>query len=227
MRLYHSLVVSERAKLCRIATLFALGSIQLVGLGCQSISAAPHPSYETSSRRLVRLDVDADADGFVEQRTYLNGNVPLRTEVDGDRDGRIDRWEYVDGRANVVKVGASSANDGREDQWIYPSTADGEQRVDRSTERTGRVDRREFYRAGAIDRAEEDTNQDGVIDKWERFESGVLREVAYDTTRTAGRADRRLIYDAQGKFVRLEADPDGDNQFAVVEAGATQAVDRK
>jgi hypothetical protein len=211
-----------------MATFLSTVAIQLMTLGCYPIGAAPAPSYETSSRRLVRLDVDNDGDGFIEQRTYLNGNVPMRTEIDTDRDGRVDRWEYVDGRAQVVKVGASSANDGREDQWVYPATAEGEQRVERSTERTLRVDRREFYREGAIVRAEEDTNQDGVADKWERFDGGVLREVGFDTTHAAGRANRRFVYDAQGKYLRLEADDDGDNQFEAVQAAAGDpAVGRK
>src|SRR5262245_43825062 len=107
------LVVSERA------TLLTGSALQLINLGCSAMSVSPMPIYETSSRLLVRLDVDADVDGSIEQRTYLNGNVPLRTEIETDRDGRIDRWEYVDARAQVLKVGASSQNDGREDRELY------------------------------------------------------------------------------------------------------------
>jgi hypothetical protein len=158
-----------------------------------------------------------NGDGVIEQRTYLNGNVPFRTEIDSDADGRVDRWEYVDARAQVIKVGTSSLNDGREDQWVFPAGGDGQVRVDRSTERTSRVDRREFYRGEVIERSEEDTNQDGVFDKWERFEGGVVREVAYDTTHSTGRADRRLVYDAQGKYLRLEQDTDGDGRFEIAE----------
>jgi hypothetical protein len=222
MGLYCGLVVSERAKLCRIVTLLITATIPVLNLGCNAIAVTPTPMYETSSRLLVRLDLDADVDGFIEQRTYLTGNVPLRTEIDTDRDGRIDRWEYVDRHAQLLKVGTSSVNDGREDRWVYPEAAGGEQRVDRSTERTSRVDRREFYQGGTIARAEEDTNQDGVFDKWERYEGGVLREVAYDTTRIAGRANRRIVYDARGAYLRLEVDDDGDNQFELVQRAAAQ-----
>lgn len=219
---YCGLVVSERAKLCRVLTSLLTAAIPVLNLGCNAMAVTPTATYETSSRLLVRLDVDADGDGFVEQRTYLNGSVPLRTEIDTDQDGRVDRWEYVDRRAQLLKVGASSVNDGREDRWVYPEAAGGEQRVDRSTERTSRVDRREFYHGGTIARAEEDTNQDGVFDKWERYEGGVLREVAYDTTHIAGRADRRVFYDARGVYLRLEAGEDGDGQFERMQRAAAQ-----
>lgn len=188
-------------------------------IACATQHVSPSPSYEVSSRKLVRLDTDVNGDGFIEQRTYLNGNVPFRTEMDTDRDGRIDRWEYVDARAGVVKVGSSSRNDGREDQWVY-AAADGEQRVERSSERTSRVDRREFYRGETLARTEEDTNGDGAFDKWEVFEGAVLRALAYDTTRSSGQPDRRVIYDAQGKYVRFEADSDRDGRFEVATSPA-------
>lgn len=218
-------VVGERAKLSKTYRARFVVSIAIVfaSAACVGFDDAPAPCYETSSRRLVRLDADLNRDGVIEQRTYLDGNVPFRTEIDTDADGRVDRWEYVDARAQVTKVGASSLNDGREDQWVFPASDDGAIRVDRSTERTSRVDRREFYRGGVIARAEEDTNQDGVFDKWERFEGGVVREIAYDTTHSAGRADRRLVYDARGTFLRLEQDADGDGRFQIAET-PTQGV---
>lgn len=203
--------VTERAKLSRTTVALWLA---LAGTACEAQGTSPAPSYEVSSRKLVRLDADVNRDGVIEQRTYLNGNVPFRTEIDTDQDGRIDRWEYVDPRARVVKVGSSSRNDGREDQWIY-AAANGEQRVERSSERTSRVDRREFYRGEALARTEEDTNGDGAFDKWEVFEDAVLRALAYDTTRSSGQPDRRVIYDAQGKYVRFEADNDRDGRFEV------------
>lgn len=214
--------VGERAKLYWTHQSSFVVSIAIVvaSASCIGFEDAPAPCYEASSRRLVRLDTDANGDGVIEQRTYLNGNVPFRTEIDTDADGRVDRWEYVDRRAQVIRVGTSSRNDGREDQWVFPASDDGRVRVDRSTERTSRVDRREFYRGQVLERAEEDTNQDGVFDKWERFEGGVVREIAYDTTHSAGRADRRLVYDAQGKFLRIEQDPDGDGRFVIAETPA-------
>jgi hypothetical protein len=215
--------VGERAKLhWTLQHRFAVSiAIVVASVSCIGVDDAPAPCYEASSRRLVRLDADVNGDGVIEQRTYLDGNVPFRTEIDTNADGRVDRWEYVDRRAQVIKVGTSSLNDGREDQWVFPASDDGLLRVDRSTERTSRVDRREFYRGEIIERAEEDTNQDGVFDKWERFDGGVVREIAYDTTHSTGRADRRLVYDAQGKYLRLEEDPDGDGRFQTAETPAS------
>ena len=229
MRLFCRLPVSERAKLYQgIRPHGAMAVLAVSTAACLTASHPPTPSYEVSSRHLVRLDSDLNGDGRVEQRTYLNGNIPFRTELDADGDGRIDRWEYVDRRAQVVKVGSSSQNDGIEDQWIYAGEQNGERRVERSSERTPRVDRREFYRGEALVRVEEDTNQDGSPDKWETYDGGVLREVAYDTARGRGRPDRRVVYDAQGRYLRLETDEDGDGRFEVASAASSQtAVSRE
>ena len=220
---YRQPTVGERAKLyhaSRTQSLVALLATT-VSAACLTPSNPPTPSYEVSSRHLVRLDADVNGDGRIEQRTYLDGTIPFRTELDADGDGRIDRWEYVDARAQVVRVGSSSRRDGIEDQWIYAAEQNGERRVERSSERTPRVDRREFYRGDTLARVEEDTNQDGSPDKWELYDGGVLREVAYDAARERGRPDRRLVYDAQGRFLRLETDEDGDGRFEVTSAAAS------
>lgn len=223
MGLYSQPTVGERAKLyhgSRARRIVALSAATVCG-ACLTPSHPPTPSYEVSSRHLVRLDRDVDGDGRIEQRTYLDGTIPFRTEIDSDGDGRIDRWEYVDRRAQVVKVGSSSRHDGIEDQWIYPAEQNGERRVERSSERSARVDRREFYRGETLVRVEEDTNQDGSPDKWELYDGGVVREVAYDARRERGRPDRRLVYDAQGRYLRLETDADGDGRFEAADTAST------
>lgn len=225
MSLFSKQPVSERAKLYRSASQCgATAVLAALTAGCLTASNPPTPSYEVSSRRLVRLDSDLNGDGRVEQRTYLDGTTPFRTELDADGDGRIDRWEYVDARAQVVKVGSSSRNDGIEDQWIYTAEENGERRVERSSERTPRVDRREFYRGETLVRVEEDTNQDGSPDKWETYDGGALREVAYDAVGDRGRPDRRVVYDAQGRYLRLETDEDGDGRFEAASAASSQAT---
>jgi hypothetical protein len=178
------------------------------------------PSYDATNRRLIQLASDLDRDGRLDQWTYLDGNRPLRGEADTDGDGRIDRWEYFDERSQLERVGVSSLNDGIEDSWHWAGR-DGERRVDRSRARDRRIDRREFFRDGQLVRAEDDGNGDGRTDRWDRYEDGVLREAAFDTSFAADRPDHRLLYDAQGKFVRVEADPDRDGRFAVV-TGATE-----
>ena len=64
-----------------------------------------------------------------------------------------------------------------------------------------------------LSRAEEDTNADGRTDRWDRFEGAVLREVAFDMSRSGGRANRRLLYDEKGRFTAVEDDADGDGTF--------------
>ena len=188
---------------------------------CAPDPAAPHPSYDPVTRMLVRLDVDQDADGRVDARTYLLGNRPLRSELDLIGTGRIDRWEYFNPAGALILVGTSSLGDGIEDTWTHAESPEGDRRVDRSTSRDRRIDRREYYRDDMLARSEEDVNGDGLPDKWETYEAGVLRVVAFDTTYRAGRPDRRVIYGPDGQFSRLEVDLDGDGAFDPVgqEAG--------
>jgi YD repeat-containing protein len=180
--------------------------------GCAA-GVPPQPAYDPVTRQLTRLDVDANQDGRIDQRTYLAGNTPLRSEMDTNEDGRIDRWEYVDAAGTVVMVGSSSLEDGVEDRWTWPVDADGVQRLDVSSGRTRHVDRREHYRGGDLVRADEDSNEDGLPDKWEEYADGRLRRLSFDSSRAAGRADWRLTYDARGKVTGVERDADGDGRF--------------
>ena len=171
------------------------------------------PIYDEATARLTRLCADQDRDGRLDQCTYLDGNRPLRGEADVNADGRIDRWEYFDSQGRLTHVGTSSVSDGVEDIWEWPVGADGEWRRDVSRRRDRQIDRREFRRGDQLVRAEEDTNADGRPDRWDRYEGEVLREVAYDTTFTAARANYRLWYDAKGQFTAVESDLDGDGAF--------------
>lgn len=182
------------------------------------------PSYDVFTGRLVQLSADQDGDREVDQWTYLDGNRPLRGEADTDGDGRVDRWEYFDANARLLRVGTSSRNDGVEDSWAYVQALDGESRVDRSRNRDRSVDRREFFKGDVMTRAEEDTNLDGRIDRWDRYEGGVLRDASFDTSFAVGRPDRRLVYDAQGKFVAVEEDTERDGTFVRLTGAAAAAA---
>lgn len=166
----------------------------------------PVPDYDTFTGRLVRLSADQNGDGRLDQWTYLEGNRPLRGEADVDGDGRIDRWEYFNADAALVAIGTSSLGDGIEDTWTQVApTAAGEAHVARSRQRDRQLDRHEYFKDNVLVRAEEDTNADGRIDRWDRYEGSVMREVLLDTTFLKGKADRRLLYDAQGRFTLAEA----------------------
>jgi hypothetical protein len=182
------------------------------------------PSYDPFTGRLVQLSADQNADGVVDQWTYLDGNRPWRGEADTDGDGRIDRWEYFDTNAQLQRVGTSSRNDGVEDTWAYVMPVDGESRVVRSRNRDRHPDRLEFFSGNVLTRAEDDTNGDGRVDRWDRYEGGALREVAYDTSFASSRPDRRVIYDAQGKFVAVEEDVERDGTFVRLTGAAAAAA---
>ena len=195
--------------------------ISLLAAGC---SGASHnrtvPAYDTFTGRLLQLSADQNGDGRLDQWTYLDGARVFRGEADADGDGRIDRWEYFDSSSQLVTVGTSSRNDGIEDTWTIVNATNGENRVDTSVARDRHIDRREYYVAGSLVRVEFDTNGDGRIDRWDRYEKNVLREVQFDTTFTATRANRRLLYDAQGHFSGAEADDDRDGRFERAVTGA-------
>ncbi len=174
------------------------------------------PSYDTFTQRLVQLQADQDGNGRIDQWSYFDGNRPLRGEGDTDGDGRIDRWEYFDERAALTRVGTSSLNNGIEDTWTWVVAEGGESHIDRSRRRDRQIDRREYYRDGVLVRAEEDTNADGRPDRWDRYEGAVLRQAEFDTTLAGGRPNRRLVYDAAGRFLRVEADPELDGSFVTL-----------
>ncbi|MEO8677477.1 MAG: hypothetical protein ABI665_00430 [Vicinamibacterales bacterium] len=183
------------------------------------------PSYDRFSARLVQLSADLNADGRIDQRTYMDGNRPLRGEADTDGDGRVDRWEYFDQQAALVRVGTSSLNDGIEDTWTWAAmTPAGERRVSLATRRDRQIDREEFFHEAVLARTEDDTNADGKTDKWDVYTNGVLREVSFDTKFTRGRADRRLIYDERGQLTGIEADDDGDGRFESLVASPEDTV---
>lgn len=181
-------------------------------------------SYDAFTARLIALSADQNQDGRVDQWTYLDGNRPLRGEGDSDGDGRVDRWEYFDANAQLVRVGTSSRNDGIEDTWTYVQPVNGVSRIDRSRGRDRHIDRREYIAAEALVRAEEDTNLDGRIDRWDRYEGGRLREAAFDTSFAAGRPDRRVLYDAAGKYVAVEEDSERDGTFVRLTGAAAAAA---
>lgn len=194
-------------------TVALLASLAVTSTACDTTVAAPRPSYDVATRRLVRLDLPrADGRG-VQARTYLDGARVFRTEVDLDGSGRVDRWEYFDPRGRLVKVGTSSAGDGVEDTWTYAADDEGVRRVEIATARDRRPDRRETYRADRLVAVEEDVNGDGRPDKWEEYADGVLRVVGFDPSYRAGRPLRRVVYDRDGRFSHVEVDPDGDGQF--------------
>jgi hypothetical protein len=189
----------------------SLSAVVFLHCGCDD-PAAPRPVYDTATRELVRLDVDTTGDGWIDIRTYARGSRVMRTEIDSDQDGRIDRWEYLAEGNQLAMLGTSSVAAGPEDTWTFPESG-GEIRVDRLQSGEHAATRHEFYRAGVLTRAEEDTNGDGLMDKWEAYAAGRLRSLAFDSTRQSGQPDRRLLYDERGQYAVLEVDANRDGQF--------------
>ena len=181
--------------------------------------------YDRTTGKLASITYDANKNGKIDTWSYMDGTRVLRIEIDKNEDGKIDRWEYYTTDQKLEKVGYSRANDGRPDAWAYQG-ADGQiAKVELAalapTSDIGirtpdspsplRVVRTEFYEAGSLARAEEDTNADGRVDKWETYKDAAIATVAFDTA-GRGTPDRRLVY-GPGGSVKVEVDPAGTGIF--------------
>ena len=170
------------------------------------------PTYDKKTGKLTELTYDRDKNGRIDTWTDMDGTKPLRSRIDLNEDGKIDRWEYYDDKGGLTKVGFSRKQDGKVDAWGF-SAPDGKlARVEISSagDET-KVDRWEYYDAGGLIRAEEDTDRNGKVDKWETYEAGALKTAAMDENGD-GIADRRLTY-AGGALVLIESIPDALGRF--------------
>ena len=135
----------------------------------------------------------------------------LVVKRDVNHDGKVDRWDYYGPDRRFRKFGFSLQNDGQEDAWGYRGPDGTTARIESSPRRNGKIQRIEHFEHDVLVRAEDDTDDDGTIDKWESYDGPRLAMVAFDTAHR-GRADRRLVYGADGG-VRVEVDPLGDGHF--------------
>ena len=194
-----------------------LPALLIAGLaGCTK--PAPDPAgttkatYDKKTGRLTQLTYDRNHNGTIDTWTDMDGAKPLRSRIDLNEDGRIDRWEYYDEKGALAKVGFSRTDNGKPDAWAYQGPDGKVARVEvSSTGDEHKIDRWEFYEAGVMTRAEEDTNGDGRPDKWESYENGSLAAAAFDETGD-GKPDRRLTY-RRGELVMIESAPDSVGHY--------------
>jgi len=182
-------------------------SVLILGLSA-ACGSASGPAAEAKERiqaqydqsgKLTHLTYDRNGDGKVDTWGFMDGTRVVRVDIDEDGDGKPDTWEYHTEAAPAP--GSASVG---VDKTV--------ERIERATHFDGRVNRREFFEAGALTRVEEDTDDDGKIDKWETYANGALTMMALDT-QGRGTPDRRFVYNADGSLSRIEADADGTGNF--------------
>jgi hypothetical protein len=183
-------------------------------------------TYDPTTGQLTTLTADADGDGRVDTVSRMEGTRILRIELDLDENGQVERWDFYRADGTLEKVGLSHQNDGVMDAVAFYDEGGVLTRMNLSTRRDGTFDRAEYYADGRLSRSEDDINGDGRPDKWDVFEpvpgddrttSGYrILSTAFDD---AGRGwpQRRWVYGAQGRVVRVERDDDGDGTFEAVE----------
>jgi len=114
-------------------------------------------------RRLVRVDMDVNADGKINvERVYTKLGKLESESLDSNLDGRADVISYYDKGALVRK-----------------------QMLD---EETGKILATRYYAEDKLIRVERDTTGDGKTDYWEYYEQGVLDRIGRDFN-ADGRAD--------------------------------------
>lgn len=117
----------------------------------------------TTTRRIVRMELDVNSDGRINVVRHYGQNRKLdREELDQDLDGKIDIVSYYD-QGELAK------------KEILRSDSE-------------KVDATRYYARGSILRVERDTNSDGKVDYWEYYEGGVLDRIGRDFN-ADGRAD--------------------------------------
>ena len=222
--------VSQRAKLLVVAMLSSpaarLVFLAITFAGCAGRDDLdrdrPAAEYHHETGRLQRLAFDSNDDGRNDATGILDGAQVRHIELDTNGNGRVDRWEFYDADGGASKVGLSRQDDGVMDAVAVYGRDQRLLRLEVSTRRDTRFDRIEFYQAGRLARAEEDTDADGAIDKWETYRSNprngpgeppvFVTAVAFDDA-AAGRPTRRLVYGPDGQVARVEFDRDGDGSF--------------
>jgi hypothetical protein len=169
--------------------------------GCNSPDARGNslvkPIYNKDTGKLEQIAADRDGNGTVDTRAYMDGAHLKYIEIDRNEDGIPDRWEYY-APGTPDKPSAGTVFDTRT-QLV---------RAEESNSPDGKVTRWEFYENGVIQRVNEDTNLDGRIDKWEQYDHGALVRIDLDLT-GRGKAERRLVYRADGELDHIEVDKEG------------------
>jgi hypothetical protein len=210
-------VFTGKMRLPLLIAAIAAGCSQVPATSQDGAPATPVTAEYSAEGKLATLASDRDADGKIDTWGYMDGARVVRVEVDENNDGRIDRWEYHSSGATVPgSKDANAAGAAAPGANATPLPPDKSiERIERATKRDGKVDRKEFFEGGQLMRAEEDADADGKIDKWETYTGGTLTLMAVDTSHR-GTADRRIVYDADGTFLRIEADKNGTGTFTTL-----------
>ena len=153
-----------------------------------------------AGRRLSRRE-DRDGDGFHERRYAWQQDGSTRLVEDRGK-GPIQTTWY-DPKGVIVKVVKDKDRDGRpETTWHYAKGA-----LCRVEKKRGTW----FYQDGNLARAELDTNGDSRIDRREYYRQGRLERV--EELERSGIVRYRWLFDEVGKPIRSEEDADGDGRM--------------
>jgi len=155
--------------------------------GCRPVTGAGgevDAKYDKVTGKLSQLTISNLSDGKPNVISHMDGAKLVRIDIDKDADGSIDRWEYYGADERLEKVGISRSHDGIADAWLFQGPDGSPAKIEVSTHRDGRVDRTEFYAKGELTRVEADTDSDGRVDKWETYADGALAAVSFDTTKS-------------------------------------------
>jgi hypothetical protein len=193
------------------------------------VKATTQANYDRATGKLSEITYDRNKNGKIDTWVKMDGSRPVSAEIDTDEDGKIDRWEEYgpDGKLVIVRwerpkppTAKDQTMKGKPDAVAYIGPDGAVEKIEyfevsEMPEMQGKesVVRREFYEAGHLVRAEEDTLGTGVMDRFEtRDAAGHVISVGLDENGD-GKPDRRLNYSAEGVLLSIETEPDGHGGY--------------
>jgi len=90
---------------------------------------------------IMRVEVDSDADGKIDEWVYYEKGVAVKGEKDLNKDGKADTSMIYDVKGVIIRTETDVNGDTKTDEWVY-------------------------YTNGVPVKAEKDTNNDGKVDTW-------------------------------------------------------------
>lgn len=162
---------------------------------------------------ILRVETDANEDGFIEiTQIYTEGTL-VRIERDIDGDQKIDCLDLIENKKRVCQeIRDPSGN------LIQVSLFDDKeqiQEIKKDTTQNQRFDTHYYFNKGVLASSTRDTDDNGKINIWTLFDDqGRLAQTREDT-KGVGKIDQVRHYQA-GLLCRVELDGDGNGFFETV-----------
>ncbi len=125
--------------------------------------------------RLIRLEIDGNADGIMDRFQYYEGDVIKEVERDRNYDRQIDTWDFFE-QGKRIRHERAATDTGRLEQIIVFDAQERPLEIKRDTTLDGRFDILILFKNGNPSYEEKDTNFDGRKDIFIHFDTNGFAE---------------------------------------------------